>query len=211
MRLEEADVHGVGTKETDLHAGRGDDGADVGDDDVAEDLVDEPVVADVAAVGHVLDRHAVVEVLLVLGRLDLDAPVGLVLRRRAALAAARARAQPVRARVLVVAGLLRFALGRHVRLPPTTTTTTTTTTSKTTLPSEGDSGPYLVGGRLVVGLEGALVLDLLQFVLFDKVLLVGVGQVAPHLADDLADLPQLQLLVGRLHLVPHLNGTRAGQ
>ena len=45
---------------------------------------------------------------------------------------------------------------------------------------------------------------LLRLVLVHKLLLLSVRQLAPHLPNDLADLPQLQVGVARLHRVPHL-------
>lgn len=50
----------------------------------------------------------------------------------------------------------------------------------------------------------AVTVYLLSFVLVQVVLLLLVAQVPPHPSDDLPDLPQLQVRVGRLHLVPYL-------
>lgn len=45
---------------------------------------------------------------------------------------------------------------------------------------------------------------LLSLILVQVVLLLLVCQVPPHPSDDFPDLPQLQVRVGRLHLVPYL-------
>ncbi len=58
-----------------LHPGRGHHGAHVRHHRLGEDLVDEPVVAAESGVGHVLDAESVVDVVLVLGRLDVDPPL----------------------------------------------------------------------------------------------------------------------------------------
>ena len=57
-------VHGEGLDLSleDAHAAGGDHGADVGHHAVAEDLVDEAVIAQVAGVGHVLHREPVVRI-----------------------------------------------------------------------------------------------------------------------------------------------------
>lgn len=53
-------------------------------------------------------------------------------------------------------------------------------------------------------LKRATVKYLLRLVLVDKVLPLAIRCVLPHLRDYLGHLPQLQLGIGRLHLVPHL-------
>lgn len=56
-----------------------------------------------------------------------------------------------------------------------------------------------------------LMIYLLGFILIQVVLLLLVAQVPPHPSDDLSDLPQLQVGVGRLHLVPYLVKHTHGQ
>lgn len=44
---------------------------------------------------------------------------------------------------------------------------------------------------------------LLRLIFLDKLLSLLVRCILPHLRDDLGHLPQLQLGIGRLNLVPH--------
>ena len=94
-----------------LHTRRRDHAAHVRHHRLGKDVVDEAVVADEPRVGDVLDAEAVVDVVLVLCRLDVDAAL-------VALDAARLRVLHHRAParlgldVLLVAG--RVPVGRHL-------------------------------------------------------------------------------------------------
>ncbi len=56
----------------DLHASCSHDRTDIGHHNVGEDLVHQSMIADVASVSYVLDRHAVVNVFFVFSRLNFN-------------------------------------------------------------------------------------------------------------------------------------------
>ena len=63
---------------------------------------------------------------------------------------------------------------------------------------------YLNGWRIVMGFWSAFIFDLLSFVLLEKRFLIAIGKFAPHLIDDIINLPKFQLLISSFDFVPHL-------